>query len=328
MATATLCKLEQRKINVHEAIRLRQIARAAKRPMPAFTCTECARPVRPHKGGGHTPAHFEHLHRNRNCSLSHKAAHQKPAAAKHASSIDTAELARLTAGGDDYIRTKDGEVKGLALRLDLNEGAPEVVVVGKGPRIERRAKLLLDTPYAVPTYVKRGTNAWEYLGEYRAIAYREDRSTIEQYRGERRAEDVAGILFLESDEALSVTVRGGGFADPQTRWEIELAAIQYVTRELERKGFIVEDRQRENRGYDLLARRGQEELFYEVKGTDAIAPRFFISRNERNFSKRNQNWRLAVVTSARANPTLLVLTAAEMEARFTFDCLAWECTAA
>jgi hypothetical protein len=321
MATATRCKLEQSEITVQEAIRLRQIARADERPMPAFTCTECGRPVRPHEGGGHTPAHFEHLRRNKNCSLSHKPKHRKPL-------IDTAELARLTAGGDDYIRTKDGEVKGLALRLDLNEGAPEVIVVGKGPRIEHRARLLLDTPHAVPTYVKRGTNAWEYLGEYRATAYRTDRSVIDQYRGERSAGDVAGILFLESVDAVSVTVRGGGFADPQTRREIELAAVHYVTRELELRGFTVEDRQRENCGYDLLARRGQEEFLYEVKGTDAISPRFFISRNERNCSMLNENWRLAVVTSARATPTLHILTPAEMEGRFTFECLAWECTIA
>ncbi|MBK5152388.1 DUF3883 domain-containing protein [Burkholderia sp. R-69608] len=250
--------------------------------------------------------------------MGHKPTQQKP-------SINTAELARLTAGGDDYIRTKDGEVKGLALRLDLNEGAPEVIVVGKGPRIEHRARLLLDTSHAVPAYVKRGTNAWEYLGEYRATAYRTDRSAIEQYRGERSADDVAGILFLESVDAVSVTVRGGGFADPQTRREIELAAVRYVTRELELQGFTVEDRQRENCGYDLLARRGPEELLYEVKGTDAISPQFFISRNERNCSKVHENWRLAIVTSARATPMLHVLTPAEMEDRFTFECLAWEC---
>ncbi|CAE6966484.1 hypothetical protein R69608_06904 [Paraburkholderia nemoris] len=318
MATATRCKLEQSEINVQEAIRSRQIARANERPMPAFACIECGRPVRPHEGGGHTPAHFEHLRRNKYCSLGHKPTQQKP-------SINTAELARLTAGGDDYIRTKDGEVKGLALRLDLNEGAPEVIVVGKGPRIEHRARLLLDTSHAVPAYVKRGTNAWEYLGEYRATAYRTDRSAIEQYRGERSADDVAGILFLESVDAVSVTVRGGGFADPQTRREIELAAVRYVTRELELQGFTVEDRQRENCGYDLLARRGPEELLYEVKGTDAISPQFFISRNERNCSKVHENWRLAIVTSARATPMLHVLTPAEMEDRFTFECLAWEC---
>lgn len=324
MATATLCKLEHREISVQEAVQLREIARTDKRPMPAFKCTECGREVRPHRGGGHTPAHFEHLLRNGSCSLSHKA--RRRMAAKHPSLFDTNGLARLTAGGDDYIRTKDGKVKGLALRLDLNEGAPEVIVVGKGPRIQGRAKLLIDTPHAVPTYVKRGTNAWEYLGQYRATAYRTDRSTIEQYRGARIAADIAGILFLESAEAVSVTVRGGGFADPQTRREIELAAIHYVTRELERQGFTVEDRQRENCGYDLLARRGQEELLYEVKGTDAITPRFFISRNERKCSNLNQNWRLAVVTSARVTPSLLVLTSEEMEDRFNFECLAWECT--
>ena len=37
--------------------------------------------------------------------------------------ITTAALAALTAGGDDYIRTKGNIVRGLALRLDLNPSA-------------------------------------------------------------------------------------------------------------------------------------------------------------------------------------------------------------
>ena len=49
---------------------------------------------------------------------------------RQASWITTDELARRTAGGDDYTRTKDGEIKGLALRLDLKKKAPETVVVG------------------------------------------------------------------------------------------------------------------------------------------------------------------------------------------------------
>lgn len=321
MATATWCNFEQHEISVQEAIRLRQIARTDHRPTPAFTCIECGQPVRPHKGGGHTPAHFEHFQRNNNCSLSHIPKRQK-------NSINTTELARLTAGGDDYIRTYNNEVKGLALRLDLNERAPEIIIVGKGPRIEHRAELLLNTPHAVPTYAKIKTNSWKYLGEYRATAYRTDRQTIKQYRGKRRTEDIAGILFLESVDDASVAVRGGGFADPQTRREIELAAIHYVTRELETQGFTIEDRQQENCGYDLLARREQEQLLYEVKGTDSISPRFFISRNERKSSYLNKNWRLAVVTSARTSPKLHVFTPAEMENRFTFECLAWECSIA
>lgn len=37
-----------------------------------YLCPECEKPVRPHRAGGHTAAHFEHLERNRNCSLSHR----------------------------------------------------------------------------------------------------------------------------------------------------------------------------------------------------------------------------------------------------------------
>lgn len=326
MATATLCNLGRREIDVDEAIRLRQTAHANNHPMPTFTCTECGRAVRPHRDGGHTPAHFEHLRRNRHCSLSHKPALRNSPEKQQSTCISTAELARITAGGDDYIRTKDGQVKGLALRLDLNEGAPEIITVGKGPRIQHRARLLLDTPHAVPTYVKRGTNSWEYIGEYKATAYRTDGSTIEQYHGARQVRDVAGILFLESIDTVSIAVRGGGFADPLTRREVEQAAIRCVTRELKAQGFTVEDRQRENCGYDLRARRGQQVLLCEVKGTDAIVPRFFISRNERICSMQNANWRLAVVVSARTTPTLHFFTPAEMEERFAFDCLAWEAT--
>lgn len=92
-------------------------------------------------------------------------------------------MALVTAGGGDYIRTKGNEVKVLALRLDLNEEAPEVMVVGRGLRIQRRTMLLRDTPYALPTYVKRDVNFWEYLGNYRAANFRTDWTTIEQRLG-------------------------------------------------------------------------------------------------------------------------------------------------
>src|SRR2546426_1291277 len=67
--------------------------------------------------------------------------------------VTTNELAGLTAGGDDYIRTKRNEVKGLALRLDLNPDAPDAVVFGKGPQIEARAQRLVESGLTGPTYV-------------------------------------------------------------------------------------------------------------------------------------------------------------------------------
>jgi len=110
--------------------------------------------------------------------------------------ITTAQLAQRLAGGDSFIRTKDGVVKGLALRLDMNEAAPEVIVVGKGPRIEASARLFVDSGVSVATYLKRAVDAWEYVGLYRGTSYRTDAETIRRHRGKRK-DEVAGILFTE-----------------------------------------------------------------------------------------------------------------------------------
>jgi len=241
--------------------------------------------------------------------------------------LTTAELAKATAGGDDYIRTKNNEVRGLALRLDINPDAPDVIIFGTGPRIQARAQLFLDSGRAVPTYVKRDYGKWEYLGEYRATAIRRDKATIDKYSARRSGYDgtVSGVLFLESTAEPKVQVSGGGFADPETRREIEAAAIGFVTRELERRGFRVEDHQRENRGYDLLAVSALSRLLIEVKGTDCIEPRFFLTRNERRCSAQS-GWRLFVVCGARSAPRLSEYTGDEMHRKFTLDALAWECT--
>lgn len=69
MATMTSCILNGKKISVDEAI----IMRDAHRTSPEFVCNECGKRVRPHRQGGHAPAHFEHLRRNSDCSQSHVA---------------------------------------------------------------------------------------------------------------------------------------------------------------------------------------------------------------------------------------------------------------
>lgn len=240
--------------------------------------------------------------------------------------LTTQELAEATAGGDDYIRTRNNEVRGLALRLDLNPEAPEIIAFGNGPRIVARAKLLLAAGVAVPTYVKRDVNVWEYLGNYRATAIRWDDRTIERYSANREGETIAGVLFLESAAEPKVQVTGGGYADAETRREIELAAIESVTKELERRGFVVHDRQRESRGYDLLAVSERETLLVEVKGTDSPISRFFLTRNEWKCAHAQQSWRLFVVCQARSTPVLHEYTESQVKQFFVLDPLAWECT--
>lgn len=239
--------------------------------------------------------------------------------------LTTAELAQATAGGDDYIRTKNNEVRGLALRFDYNPDLPDAIAYGTGPRVKARAKMFFESGLAVPAYVKRDTNSWEYLGDYRATALRTDTATIQKYGTNREPGTTAGVLFLEAVGEPKVQISGGGFADPETRKEVEAAAIAFVSSELKRRGFEVHDHQRENRGYDLLAISPSDGLHVEVKGTDSLEPRFFLTRNESQYSCEHEEWRLFVVCKARNNPVLYEYTATEMRRQFKFDPLAWEC---
>ena len=81
MATATEAKYGTTVISVDSALSIRSVVRSSGQPVPEFRCVECDGPVRPHKGGGHASAHFEHLQRNLGCNLCHKARHKRSDAA-------------------------------------------------------------------------------------------------------------------------------------------------------------------------------------------------------------------------------------------------------
>lgn len=115
-------------------------------------------------------------------------------------SIDTATLAKRLAGGHAFLRTKNGEIKGLAVTLKDNPDAPEVLIVGQGPKKLANAQRLLACHSAYPLYLKRAVNTWVYRGTFRATAFSREPAVIERYRRHRLAKDVAGILFLEKWE--------------------------------------------------------------------------------------------------------------------------------
>ena len=110
----------------------------------------------------------------------------------------TPELKELTAGGDSYIRTKNGEVKGLAITLKKNPKAPAVITVSnKGPIIIKNAELLAITTTPVPTYIKLGVNQWRYKGDYKVLRFSKTIADIKTYHGNRPESEIYGILFLE-----------------------------------------------------------------------------------------------------------------------------------
>lgn len=239
--------------------------------------------------------------------------------------IDTQTLAERLAGGDSYIRTKNGEVKGLAITIRDNPEAPEVIVVGNGPNILANAQRLVACEKSVPLYLKQDVNAWAYRGEFRVKAFSQDPAVIERYRRHRLMEKVAGILFLVSDDVEEAQAAAGGWStDPATRKAIELAAVQRVWAYYESKDYQLEDRQRDNCGYDLLVTKGEEMLRVEVKGTAKSEPEFWLTRNEYKESV-HPAWRLAVVTDALADepsgPT--IYTTAQMDVAFDLEPYQW-----
>lgn len=114
----------------------------------------------------------------------------------------TEEVARLLAGGYSFIRTKNNIVLGLAITYDKNPEGPEVIVVGRGPILEKKALLLEEQKCHVPVYVKKAVNCWIYLGKYRAIKYDTTKETIERHRKKRPRKDISGILFLSAQKVL------------------------------------------------------------------------------------------------------------------------------
>lgn len=238
--------------------------------------------------------------------------------------LTTAELSQELAGGDSYIRTKNNDVKGVAITIEKNPEAPEIIVVGTGPRIKANAHLLLDSNKYVPVYVKQAVNKWKLLGNYIATKYATDDETIEKHRKHRAREKVDGILFLSPQDDIEVTVKGRSFPDAETRKKVEDAAIGFVIKYFEDIDFQITDRQKDNCGYDLLAQKGKEILKLEVKGTASEEQRFFITRNERAKSA-DPLWRLVIVSNVSSIPSLDVFSAEEMENQFNFDALSWEC---
>lgn len=115
------------------------------------------------------------------------------------------------------------------------------------------------------------------------------------------------------------------FPDQEHRNAVEKAAIEKAIEYLKGKKYKITDRQKDNCGYDLLAKRKRSpnEIHVEVKGTSLQEQRFFMSRNERQYMP-NPKWRLLVVTNALDKPKGSLLTASEVKKIFQFNALSWE----
>lgn len=104
----------------------------------------------------------------------------------------------LIGGGlQDYLPHTSGRVVCGCFRKDTNPKAPEVVLPGNGPRIMKWARVFREQKQAVPIFIKKGVNSWEYVGDYAVDRWTEDPSDIVEHAKAAGRADVTSVLFLK-----------------------------------------------------------------------------------------------------------------------------------
>ena len=97
-----------------------------------------------------------------------------------------------------YLPTKDGIVVAACLQKEMNPRAPEVVLCGRGAMIERAAEQLASQSAAIPVFLKRGTNRWEYRGTFAVVdSFTSGAQFVEEVsRSNRRVSDISRVVLL------------------------------------------------------------------------------------------------------------------------------------
>ena len=136
--------------------------------------------------------------------------------------------------------------------------------------------------------------------------------------------DLAETLIAASPEGTDTPPPRIAFADAAHRKQVELAAIE-AAKSFLRVDHVITDRQKDNCGYDLLARNRKTgaELHVEVKGTSGAVKHFYMTRGEYRYMPSPQ-WRLIMVTDALVKPQLTLLTQRDVKRLFMLEPFAWE----
>ena len=93
----------------------------------------------------------------------------------------------------------------------------------------------------------------------------------------------------------------------KSRKAVEEAAIKYVTKEYQSRGYHITSREKDNIGWDLDAVYGKIHLKLEVKGLASNTISVHITSNEHEkMHNDRKNYRLCVVINATINPQMIV----------------------
>lgn len=126
--------------------------------------------------------------------------------------------------------------------------------------------------------------------------------------------------LLEIEQGHRSYKTGAGFGNPDTNRRVEQAAISYVTKWYEERGWSVQSVEADKCGYDLRCVSNGSEEHVEVKGVQSEIPAFIITAGEVRQSKNNVSFKICVVTCALSNqPKLFRYDGIEFANKFNLD---------
>ena len=108
--------------------------------------------------------------------------------------------AELGGSVQTYLPTVDGRVVAACFKRSptMNPDAPDIILAGVGSIIQKTADQFTTQGNAVPTFMKKDVNRWEYAGDYRVQRQSYDKDEIDRFAAKaNRRGDVSSVLFLE-----------------------------------------------------------------------------------------------------------------------------------
>jgi hypothetical protein len=111
--------------------------------------------------------------------------------------------AQLGGGVIEYLPNVNEKIVCACLRLDYNPDAPEIILPGLKPPVQRTAELLCQQGGPIPIFIKRDSNAWEFVGDYRVERFSQDPCVILEHEarsGRIVSEGISRVIYMRRDE--------------------------------------------------------------------------------------------------------------------------------
>jgi hypothetical protein len=108
--------------------------------------------------------------------------------------------AEVGGGTQTYLPTKGGTVVAVCITKELNPRAPQVILCGRGVRIEPTGAVLAAQRESLPVFIKRGVNRWEFQGQFKVAGSFTSGPRFESFvsGSGRAASDVSRVVQLEA----------------------------------------------------------------------------------------------------------------------------------